>query len=787
MDKMKYITLNIDKIEKIFSSYFKVSGVNATMCNNIGEIMYSSGYQNPVIKYLVSEENKKNKNEDYSCVDYKLFQGKYSLKYAYIPIFLGKSKIGAVLLGPVKSDGAELKKFYWEKNTANLSEKDAAGYLNEISVISKEEFLNHIEFVLHLKEYIIETVNERMKRSEIQAQLEKAQEIAKIGNWEYDLIKKTAKWSKIFANIYGIDSRGGFYDKEELVANVHPDDKDSLREIFDKSLYKDKKNECEYRIIKKDNNEIRYVYHKWELEKDENNMPVKVIGIIRDITEVKKANLAYKKSEERFRQVAECAEEWVWETDMKGVFTYSSSVVEKILGFKPEELIGKKSVYDLFPKSIVAEYRKLIQEIVNCKKTFKNFTKYSLSKKGEIVVLDSNGTPFYDEDGKMLGYRGVDMNITAKVNAEMELKQSEEKFRKVFENAWIGIFLSDENMVIKKSNKALQKMLSYKKNELLECSFNSFIASGQPLITKEEYGSVLNGSKESYQTEKKVFSKNGSALWALITITAVRDETGTFLHAIGMVENITERKNALEEIKKMNRELKGLNATKDKLFSIVAHDLRSPFQGMLGISEILTDPDSEQTEEDKTRRIGYLHTLIKSQYDLLQNLLNWAQMQKDAVVINLQEINLFALANEAISTLSANAAKKGTEINNKINQNMLIYADENLMRSLFQNLIANAIKFTNHNGQIRLYSETDELFIHIFVKDNGVGISKENLKKILEPGCKHTTKGTNGELGTGLGIMLCREITERHNGLFSIDSKVGEGTTIKISLPVQAE
>lgn len=252
------------------------------------------------------------------------------------------------------------------------------------------------------------------------------------------------------------------------------------------------------------------------------------------------------------------------------------------------------------------------------------------------------------------------------------------------------------------------------------------------------------------------------------------------------IAQVIERKKNSQAIKIYAEQLKELNQTKDKFFSIIAHDLKSPFQSLLGLSELLTSPDANLSLEEKEEYIQTLFSLLKNQYELLQNLLEWGAMQIGKSEYNPVKVNFTEIVNEKINLLSKNAKNKSIEIVNEINEDVFILSDKHIAGSVLQNFIANAIKFTNRNGRIRIYSSVDGNTVTATVEDNGVGISSEALANIYSLDSVHTTQGTEGELGTGLGLMLCKEMIEKNGGTLKIESEPGEGTRVIFTIPAAA-
>ncbi|MEI6898804.1 MAG: two-component regulator propeller domain-containing protein [Bacteroidota bacterium] len=244
-----------------------------------------------------------------------------------------------------------------------------------------------------------------------------------------------------------------------------------------------------------------------------------------------------------------------------------------------------------------------------------------------------------------------------------------------------------------------------------------------------------------------------------------------------------QRKNG--ELSNLNKELQKLNATKDKFFSIIAHDLRNPFNTILGLSDILLT-DFKTFEEEKIRYyLSNIKDASGQAFELLQNLLIWARSQTGGVEFTPVEFNLKARVTENIELVESQATRKGIALLSVINDQVKVRGDVNMVNTILRNLLTNAVKFTPRGGSVEVGVNEKEHLHEIYVTDSGVGIEEQNLKKIFRIDSKHTTKGTDKEKGTGLGLILCREFVEKMGGHISVESKPGAGSTFLFTLPKQ--
>lgn len=243
--------------------------------------------------------------------------------------------------------------------------------------------------------------------------------------------------------------------------------------------------------------------------------------------------------------------------------------------------------------------------------------------------------------------------------------------------------------------------------------------------------------------------------------------------------------NLEKKVEQRTQELKELNATKDKFFSIIAHDLKNPFNTLMGFTELLLDNLEEYPKEKIQEFIDILHQTARQSYALLENLLEWSRAQTGRLEMKPEKVNLYELTYETISLLKNHAAKKSIHLNNKIDPSTEAFCDENMIRTVIRNLVSNAIKYTKENGNITCNSHISDNMIELSVADNGIGIKPENIQKLFRIDINYSTVGTAEESGTGLGLILCKEFINKNNGEIWVESEFGKGSTFKFTLPIK--
>jgi two-component system sensor histidine kinase/response regulator len=240
-----------------------------------------------------------------------------------------------------------------------------------------------------------------------------------------------------------------------------------------------------------------------------------------------------------------------------------------------------------------------------------------------------------------------------------------------------------------------------------------------------------------------------------------------------------------KKVELRTRELKELNATKDKFFSIIAHDLKNPFNTLLGFSELLITNINEYDKNRIGEFINIIFQTSKNAYMLLENLLEWSRSQTGRLEMAPSDIEISELVDDNIDLIYNNASNKKLELNNRVDKKVKAYADSNMTNTIIRNLLSNAIKYTATGGKIEITSKTENNYVEVTVSDTGVGIKEENIGKLFRIDENFSTKGTNDETGTGLGLILCKEFVKKNGGDIWVTSAPGKGSNFTFKLPAQ--
>jgi len=424
-------------------------------------------------------------------------------------------------------------------------------------------------------------------------------------------------------------------------------------------------------------------------------------------------------------------------------------------------------------------------------------------KRGDICLgifnLYSDQKNFFNsEEIKLLEEVMADINYSL-VNFETQLqhekaieliKESEEKYRLITENAsdviWVLNITKNKFTYVSPAIKNLRGLsVEEALNERLEDALTpeSLLKVREALMTNLKVFLDSDTDTGYYIDEIQQPDKNGNILWIEVS-TKLRLNSENEIEAIGVSRNIEERKRLEFEILQNQEKLKEAVAAKDKFFSIIAHDLKNPFNSILGFSNLLIDRVNEKNYEILPEYARIIQNSSQRALQLLSNLLDWSRSQTGRMEYTPEYVDMAVLIDETIKILTDTINQKSIHIKSDFKKDLLLYADKAMINTVLRNLITNAVKFSYQGGKISIEARKGKSDVVVKIKDEGVGIRKEDLSKLFKIDESYTTKGTQNEKGTGLGLILCKEFIDKHHGKIWVSSKPGGGSVFSFSLPL---
>lgn len=511
-----------------------------------------------------------------------------------------------------------------------------------------------------------------------------------------------------------------------------------------------------------------------------------LVGMGIDISARKHAEESLQKERLLFRTVIDNIPDSIYCKDSAGRKTLANFTELRYSGAESEKEILGKTDFDLYPKELAEGFLADDQLVVQSGKPVLNREEYLFDEKGEKQWLLTSKLPLKDEKGNIVGIVGIGRNITHRKQAEEALKESDRFLKETQIIAQLGTYTLDITSGRWASSDILDRLFG------IDADYDKSVEGWKSLIHPDWQKIMADylikeviGEKVKFNKEYKIVRRNDkSERWVHGMGELKFNENNQPITMIGTIRDITDRIQAEEEIKKQNEELLKINAEKDKFFSIIAHDLRSPFQGFLLMTEMITENSSEFSIEEIGTYISELNKSAQNIYKLLQNLLDWAQLKKGSFDFVPEEFSLATTVSASIEQINKRAIQKGITILNEVPENQKVFVDERMINSILGNLLSNAVKFTGKEGKVIIKTKTQSKgMAEIAVEDSGVGMTERTLNKLFKLDEKVGKKGTDGELSTGLGLLLCKEFVEKHGGKIWVESEEGKGSCFMFTVP----
>jgi len=631
--------------------------------------------------------------------------------------------------------------------------------------------------------------------------LKDAQMIARLGTYTVDL--RLGRWvsSEVLDIIFGIDDD---FEKsvEGWVSIIHPEYQNLMRDYFLHEVVANKtKFDKEYKIIRQNDKEERWVHGIGRIESDSNNLPIAMVGTIRDITERKLAEKALKESEERQRFIFESLPIAIYSSPVNADYDTSwiSGDIKDITGFDIDEYLSEK---DFWRKRLHPEDREMVlNTFANFPVNGEAFLEYRWRCKDEQYRWFIDRSVLLENDSQK-EYLGVIVDINERKKVEEALKVSEtalsrqnELFSLLLKNLQIGVFMVEapsgkplvaNEMALKLLGRGILPDAS--RHNLTEVYKAYKIGSRTP-YPPEEIPILLGISgKSTHINDMMVVRPDGTEIYLEIFGSPVIDSQGHIWASLVSFFDITERKRAEEVIQQKNTELQKINAEKDKFFSIIAHDLRSPFNGFLGLTEMMADGLQHMTLEEMQSMAIAMRNSAANLFRLLGNLLEWSRMQRGMTTFCPEMFLLMSRISESTVLAIDAADKKNISVSFDIPEDIKVFADIEMVSAIMRNLLTNAVKFTPRGGSIFVSAKPGpDNLVEISVKDTGIGMNQHMIDNLFRLDVNANRKGTDGEASTGLGLVISKDFVEKNGGQLWVESEEGIGSTFRFTLPVNAE
>ncbi|HYX08038.1 MAG TPA: PAS domain-containing sensor histidine kinase [Bacteroidales bacterium] len=519
--------------------------------------------------------------------------------------------------------------------------------------------------------------------------------------------------------------------------------------------------------------------------------------------------------------------DFIYIKDRKSRFVIANESVAHHMRVKSShDLIGKND-FDFYPSELATQFFTDEQKIIKAGNPLTSKEEPSIDPQNNRLIISTTKVPLRDFSGKIIGIVGIGRNVTDQRKAAIEVEKGHQQIanernllRTLINNIPDFIYIKDSDSRFIMGNKRIAEVMGadspedlsgktdmdYYPYDLAKKFYEDeqrIMKTGIPLINHEERGLNEYGVETHISTSKVPVRNFQGEITGIVgigrDITSLKKTEEKLrrksedLQEINVLleerqeevqQQAEELNSQAEHLREINSELHRLNATKDKFFSIIAHDLKNPFSAITSLSEILIRDFKGMPEEEKLKLMKLVKVSSENAYSLLENLLHWARSQTGRISFNPQPVDLKEIIEHNIEFLKISSDRKNIKLINKLKKCYPVYADKNMINLIVRNLMSNAIKFTQTNGKITISCVANEEYVQLDIADTGVGISKDDIGKLFRIDEHMSYNGTSGETGTGLGLIICKEFISKNKGEIFVKSKPEKGSTFSITIPI---
>lgn len=509
-------------------------------------------------------------------------------------------------------------------------------------------------------------------------------------------------------------------------------------------------------------------------------------GIDRDVTLRKKTADELQKSKTRLQNILETSSEWIWEIDLHGRHTYSNNAIIELLGYRPDEFIGK-SYYDFLHAEDLQEVEQALPKLISEKRGWNGWCLRWRHKDGSYRFFESNARPIFNAKDEVVGYSGADRDISERRQAEVRLRESEERFRTIAEMLPGVVFELDLNGDIKFASKKAFELFGFSAGAIAE-GWNALdmVIPEERTLAKQRLRQRLTGEAVG-KVEYTALRKDGSTFPVILNAIPMLKGSNP-VGFLGIMTDITERKENELAILEAKRVAEQANHAKSEFLANMSHEIRTPMIGIIGYSELLASTELSEVQKQ------YLATICISGSNLMSlidDILDLSKIEAGKFDITPQDFSLRRAITEVVTTQQTRILSKGLSCTIDTPDDLpdVLVGDPLRIKQILLNLLGNAIKFTE-KGTITIsvsvaQRSDDKILLDIAVEDTGIGISAEVLGRIFDPFTQADGTTSRRFGGTGLGLSISQRLTDLMGGSLRVDSEEGLGSCFSLRLPLE--
>jgi len=507
--------------------------------------------------------------------------------------------------------------------------------------------------------------------------------------------------------------------------------------------------------------------HERARRSDQQLIEAQNVELQQEIVERKQISDALRESQERYHHLVENTSDWIWEVDQDAIYTYASPAVKDLLGYEPEEIIGR-TPFDLMADDEAERIAEAFGEMAQSAQRFAGLENTNIHKDGREVVLETSGVPIVDDAGNLLGYQGIDRDITERKQAEETLQEAYDNWQNTFDAVQDLITIIDRDGHIVQANQATHE--AFADTEVQgTCCYELFHGRADPIPDCP----ALQAFETGQPVHAEISEPHLDDHWFDIYVYPVPAPDGSIQQVVHVLRDITERKQAQQELEDYAARLEAANEELEAFSYSVSHDLRAPLRGMDGFSQALLEDYADQFDEQGKDYLQRVRTASQRMARLIDDLLELSRITHSKMRV--EGVNLSEIAEQSAADLHQPEPNRQVEF--VIAPGLAVKGDEPLLRAAVQELLVNAWKYTSTRQQATIEfgaTQQDGETVY-FVRDNGIGFDMAYADKLF--GAFQRLHNDEQFPGTGIGLVTVQRIIHRHGGHVWAEATEDEGAT----------
>ncbi len=619
--------------------------------------------------------------------------------------------------------------------------------------------------------------DDAVRRSEEQLRI--SQRIARIGSWDLDLASGRLDCSEELCRIFSVPLDEAPDNYDGLLAILPECGKDALAAAVEEALAGRDSFAVEYSLVRPGGKEC-FLFEVGEVFRDDSGVALRVVSVVQDVSEQKEAENALF-FEKRYRGLIENLPQRIFLKDCNSVYLSCNSSFARELGVEPGDVFGKTD-YDLFPPALARKRQEDDEKVMAAGAAVER----DEQRERDGAWISKALVPLKDDNGRVYGLLGVLTDITFRKRAEEQLKESEERFRNIFEQAAVGICHLSLSGTLIRINKRFCDILGYEQEELLGWSLEQTFHPDDRAAEQLQAERLLAREIDNYSIEIRQLRKDDSVVWVNLTKSLVCGPKGEPKYLAGIIEDVTTKREA-EDLRRERDLVQAASRAKSQFLANMGHEIRTPLNAVMGLSRLAL-----KTELDAKQR-GYLEKIGSSSRTLLNiinDILDFSKIEAGKVELEKTELNLHEVLANISDMHHSKAQEKGIEFRVRLAPDLpkKLVGDPLRLTQVLNNLIANAVKFTEKGEVVvaikPVRRDEEEVAVQFCVLDTGIGIAAEQMEKIFTPFTQADSSTTRRYGGTGLGLSISRQLVELMGGELQVESLPGSGSNFCFTVPL---